>query len=94
MPLISYTPGQPGNIFTGKTIGPTNVNPKVNAVTPPTLGVTPPPGTPQGNYTTFGRVGYFADAGETADCMNQLVVRLEALESLLNINPNYPIVTT
>jgi hypothetical protein len=94
MPLISYTPGQPGNIFTGKTIGPTTANPKANVSAPVTLNVVPPPGTSQGAYLPFGRVGYFADAGEVADCLNQLVARIESLEGLMNTNPAYGITAT
>lgn len=72
MPPTSYTPASPALITVDgdQTLGPT------------TMTAVPPTG---GQYLKFNVVGYPADAGEVADCLNALVLRLQALETAASI---------
>jgi len=92
MALISYAPATVigGTIFGDKTIGPvTGVTKTANL---PGTGGTLPVAPPVASYPAFNTTGNIADAGEIADCLNQLVVRIEALEAILAANPAYGIV--
>lgn len=87
MPLISYAPGpNPGIVMINSdlTIGPTTSLTKT-ATLPATSGTLPTTGAAA--YPMWNIVGRFADAGELADCFNQLVARIEALEAIVGSNP-------
>ena len=58
---------------------------------PPILGIYPPS---YGNFPAFNIVGKIADAGEIADCLNQLVLRIQALEAAMALSSAYGIVQT
>ena len=68
---VSYTPAAPPFITdtASKTVG------SISTITPNVTNVFP----------TFGPSGYYADAGEVADCLNQLVTRIKALEAIQGI---------
>lgn len=68
--LTSYTPGQA---------------PLVTDNADMTVGPTTPVSTSNGGYPAFNVIGYAADAGEVSDCLNQLVVRIQALEAFAGI---------
>jgi hypothetical protein len=87
MAQISYAPGGlPAVVmtFADKTIGPTTSLSKVSTQ-PVTQGTLPP--SQAAAYPQFNIVGRSADVGEIADCLNQLVARIEALEAVLGQNP-------
>ena len=94
MALISYAPATVlgGTIFGDKTIGPVNNVTKSGPI--PATGGTLPVAPPVASYPLFNTTGNIADAGEIADCLNQLVVRIEALEALLAANPSYGLIAT
>lgn len=91
MPLISYAPGGlPGVplINSNRTVGPTSAVTKAPSAIP-TLGTIPANQTAV--YPLFNATGRAADAGEVADCFNQLVSRIQALEAILGANSEYGI---
>lgn len=96
MPLNSYAPGARYTLLPpATTVGLTNAVPKVpSSINSNPVAVGSPPIPPQGVYPAYGHIGQFADAGDVADCLNQLVARIEALEGLLSNNPAYGIVAT
>lgn len=72
MPLTSYTPASPTLITMD---GDTSLGPTTATAAPPSGGT----------YLKFNVVGYPADAGEVADCLNALVQRIQALETFAGI---------
>ena len=102
---VFYSPGgyQAQMLLGNTTIGPIlgqktgGISPTYGTVNPiagqlsPILGVYPPG---YGSFPRFGKVGKFADAGEVADCLNQLVLRIQALEAFMGANPSYGVVPT
>lgn len=94
MPLISYVPGGRYNVLPNdnSTIGTTTTIPAVGKLAPVATGTLAVQ--PAQQYQQFGKIGLPADAGEVADALNALVIRIQQLEQLLDANPAYGIVST
>ena len=93
-PLISYAPGNFPSvplILGDITIGPTTAVTKT--AVPSSTGGTLTTNS-AATYPNYNTIGKWADAGEIADCFNQLVCRIEALEAIIAANPAYGITAT
>jgi hypothetical protein len=105
MPNIFYSPaGYSAQMLLGdKTIGPISGNkvggqpatggtiPAAVGQQPPALGIYPPS---YGSFPQYNLVGKNADAGEVADCLNQIILRIQAIEEVLNNSTAYGVIQT
>lgn len=94
MPLISYAPAGLAASYTlaSRTVG--QVTSVVKASQTPAATAGTLPAVQASAYPVYGLVGKVADAGEVADCLNQLVSRIESLEAIIQANPAYGITET